>query len=259
MGVSLSKVMGAINGRCENRAKLKAVMLDLYPTEIKDINILLSVYETGIPDKLKIEKKIDETQYMTYVNRIVDEYGMQEMKAMEGLNAWIGLYIGNDIGEEYSQNLLKRKISAKQKMTISCQNENDVKKNGNIVLYDKSVYVEYRGFYKESDNKLIVNLCIENNSEKEIAVSLDNFLINRYNISLGNGWCKIISHSRYLASANYDFLVDVEDLDLYHISSVEELDFTLQIGTDFCEWDIDQKNIHIPFEKACSIKQLLKE
>ena len=119
MGVSLSKVMGAINGRCENRAKLKAVMLDLYPTEIKDINILLSVYETGIPDKLKIEKKIDETQYMTYVNRIVDEYGMQEMKAMEGLNAWIGLYIGNDIGEEYSQNLLKRKISAKQKMTIS--------------------------------------------------------------------------------------------------------------------------------------------
>ena len=53
--------------------------------------------------------------------------------------------------------------------------------------------------------------------------------------------------------------MDVEDLDLYNISSVEELDFTLQIGTDFCEWDIDQKNIHIPFEKACSIKQLLKE
>lgn len=37
----------------DDRSKLKAVLLDLYPTEKRMINLLLILYDYGVPEELK--------------------------------------------------------------------------------------------------------------------------------------------------------------------------------------------------------------
>ena len=43
----------------ESRAKLSAILRDLYPSERREINIVLDIYECGIADKIKHLKNID--------------------------------------------------------------------------------------------------------------------------------------------------------------------------------------------------------
>lgn len=46
----------------ESRAKLSSILRDLYPSERREINIVLDVYECGIADKIKHLKSIDALQ-----------------------------------------------------------------------------------------------------------------------------------------------------------------------------------------------------
>lgn len=51
----------------ESRAKLSAILRDLYPSERREINIVLDIYECGIADKIKHLKNIDALQVQAFV------------------------------------------------------------------------------------------------------------------------------------------------------------------------------------------------
>jgi hypothetical protein len=53
------------------------------------MNVLLDVYESGVPRKIKSAGTISDAQYAAYVQRIVNDYGLQERYVMEGLDVWI--------------------------------------------------------------------------------------------------------------------------------------------------------------------------
>lgn len=93
MKIELNKVLGYSKDCLQSRALMRAVILDLYPGEIREMNILLAVYESGIPRDIKSAGKITNEQYSSYVRKIVDDYGLQEKYAVEGLNAWIDICI----------------------------------------------------------------------------------------------------------------------------------------------------------------------
>lgn len=96
MEIDLNKVIGYSKDCLRSRALMRAVILDLYPEATREMNVLLTVYESGVPDKIRRDGKITDGQYEQYVRSIIDEYSLQEAPAIEALNAWIVLWLGED-------------------------------------------------------------------------------------------------------------------------------------------------------------------
>ncbi len=94
MDIDLSKVIGYSRDSLQSRALMRSIMLDLYPGKTREMNVLLDVYESGVPRKIKNDGNITDAKYVQYVQKIVDDYGMQEQWAVVGLNAWIDVCLG---------------------------------------------------------------------------------------------------------------------------------------------------------------------
>lgn len=99
MDIDLSKVIGYSRDSLQSRALMRAIIQDLYPGKIREMNILLDVYESGVPRQIKNDGNITDVEYARYIQKIVDDYGMQEQYAVLGLNAWIDLCLGNGTAE----------------------------------------------------------------------------------------------------------------------------------------------------------------
>ena len=95
MEIDLAKVLRYSAECLQSRAQMRAIMMDMYPGKTRDMNVLLSVYESGIPNKIKNDGQINGTQYKSYVKKIADDYGMKEIYITEALNAWIDIFLGS--------------------------------------------------------------------------------------------------------------------------------------------------------------------
>lgn len=115
MIINLSEVINYSKDSLQSRALMRSIMLDLYPGKTREMNILLNVYESGIPKIIKNDQAITDSQYAQYIAKIVDEYGMQEQCAIEGLNAWIDVCLGNGKSDKlhYSLSNLEEKSLGK--------------------------------------------------------------------------------------------------------------------------------------------------
>lgn len=76
----------------ESRAKLSAILRDLYPIERREINIVLDIYECGIADKIKHLKSIDALQVQTFCRQLEVEYALPAQYALCGLALWLEAY-----------------------------------------------------------------------------------------------------------------------------------------------------------------------
>lgn len=102
---------------------------------------------------------------------------------------------------------------------------------GKVLLDQDNIHVEYLGIDEYSSQSWIVNLYAENNTDNEIYLALSDTLINGFSMKLSNNGQSIPSHAKYLASPNFDLIIDTEDLDSYGIDSIETLTSTLCIKT----------------------------
>ena len=103
---------------------------------------------------------------------------------------------------------------------------------GNQVLYDENgLYIEYRGIYIYSESSLIVDLYIDNLLGEDIYVSLWNGRANRFAINFSNNGNTIKNDSIYLASANFEYIIRVDDLMKYGVTNLDRVDFDLIVKT----------------------------
>ena len=73
MEIDLSRVIGYSKDSLQSRALMRSIMLDLYPGKTREMNVLLSVYESGIPRKIMNEGTITDAKYAHYIQKIVDD------------------------------------------------------------------------------------------------------------------------------------------------------------------------------------------
>ena len=125
----------------------------------------------------------------------------------------------------------------------------ETEENISIPLLDEDVYVEYRGIYEYSDQSWIINLYLENNMDREVYLDLDDVLVNGYCISLANGNKSIPAGSKYLASTNFDYIINTEDLSAYGITEIKTLDFNLRIKDDWAGDSIYETPVNIDVNK----------
>lgn len=115
MEIELSKVIAYSKDCLQSRALMRSIMLDLYPGRTLEMNVLLCIYESGVPLEIKNNGNISEEQYKRYIKKIIDEYGLQEQYVIQGLNEWIKQCIS---AEKYN-NLSFFKVDEKIALSLS--------------------------------------------------------------------------------------------------------------------------------------------
>lgn len=89
------------NNFSKTRHMIRAYLKDVAPEEIRTINILLNVYESGIAKELYCSDKLSQNQYNNYIKRLVRDYGMNTKAAIGALNEWIDICIGKGVGSQF--------------------------------------------------------------------------------------------------------------------------------------------------------------
>ena len=93
MEIDLLEVIKCLDGKRQSRALMRSIMQDLYPGKNREMNTLLDVYESGIPQRIKEAGAIRTEQYEQYIHIIMDEYGLQQKYAENALDCWIDICI----------------------------------------------------------------------------------------------------------------------------------------------------------------------
>lgn len=115
--------------------------------------------------------------------------------------------------------------------------------NSEIILDENDILVKYTGIKEYSADSWIVNVSVENNRDSSIYFQLRDIQINSFSLDLSNNGITIPAHSKYIAFPNFNLIIDVDDLDSYGITSIDDLDFTVDISTSF----IGEKICEVPF------------
>lgn len=71
MDIDLSKVIGYSKDSLKSRTLMRAIMKDLYPDKTREMNVLLDIYESGVPKEIRNNGIISSEQYQQYVERIL--------------------------------------------------------------------------------------------------------------------------------------------------------------------------------------------
>lgn len=94
LNIDLNKVIENRKDCIHSRASMKEVLLDLYPNETREMNVLLSIYESGIPKRIKKEQMISDTQFSRDIQKIFNDYGILPELIVDGLKVWIDACLG---------------------------------------------------------------------------------------------------------------------------------------------------------------------
>jgi len=87
-----------------NRKLLAALIKDLFPSQPMQINLILVAFDTGIASDIQKTSHISNAFAFRYVKRLVDEYGINRMKADWAVALWCVCY---------GQRLLKKSCDIK--------------------------------------------------------------------------------------------------------------------------------------------------
>ena len=124
----------------ESRAKLSAILRDLYPSERREINIVLDIYESGIADKIKHLKSIDGLQVQAFCQQLENDYALSQDYALLGLSFWL---------EAYHVTLLQ--VPSARKTSIKNNHPVETSSGGSVESQDISLFPA-RSIYAHDTN-----------------------------------------------------------------------------------------------------------
>ena len=102
MEINLLEVI-KYNKKClQDKTLLRNIISDKYPQNVREMNVLLNVYDIGVLRDIACNASITELQYSSYVQKLINTYGLQEQLAIQGLNAWIDVFLGTGYSARFS-------------------------------------------------------------------------------------------------------------------------------------------------------------
>lgn len=104
-----------------SRATLRSYLLDMFPNDKKSANILASIYECGISQKIQLMKYLTEHDVQIFVNQLDREYGLAPKYAVEYIYIWadaLGVKCATTTGETVTEhNLFVSSVSQSNLVT----------------------------------------------------------------------------------------------------------------------------------------------
>lgn len=100
--IDLKKILKTYPNCLSSRATFRSHLLDMFPNEKKSANILASIYECGISQKIQHMKVLTEYDIQMFVNQLDREYGIAPKYAAEYIYVWadaLGIERASTTGE----------------------------------------------------------------------------------------------------------------------------------------------------------------
>lgn len=119
MSIDLQRALNYSDNFVKNRTQMRAYFRDVYPkAELRTLNLLLNVYELGIPKLLLIGTGITQNQYNAFIGKLEYEYGLTTESAVEALNMWVDACVSKGAGDHFSRVLLLSKTPKATPMPV---------------------------------------------------------------------------------------------------------------------------------------------
>lgn len=83
----------------DDRVSFRAYLTDMFPEEKLMINVLVTIYDSGLYRRISSSSKIDELTIQNFISQLESSYGMKQELARKGLQLWAEVY-GVTIGFE---------------------------------------------------------------------------------------------------------------------------------------------------------------
>lgn len=113
----------------------------------------------------------------------------------------------------------------------ACGASKQDKSNAKILIVDQDdVLVEYRGISKPYHDCLMIEFYIENNSDDDITMIVENDLVNGCYGLFSNRYADVPAHAKFLTSSHECFMLFDDNLEDYEIESIEMIQFDLVIS-----------------------------
>ena len=86
--IDLKPVVSKYNAFIDNGTRLKSLLFDIYPLETLDRNIIMSIFDSGVVDRLKKSGKITLADMKKFIKTVEDSYGINPELIQDGILAW---------------------------------------------------------------------------------------------------------------------------------------------------------------------------
>jgi hypothetical protein len=90
------------------RRKFEGLLRDFFPKETKRIRLLTNLHELAVPEEIRgADTVLDDKFAYRYVKRLVEEYGVDELNALWGVQVWCLCYGGEILGKSCDINFVE--------------------------------------------------------------------------------------------------------------------------------------------------------
>lgn len=182
--ISLKEVIDFSNNFSKTRHMIRAYLRDIAPEEeIRTINILLNVYESGIAKELFEAEKLLSNQYRIYIKRLEQDYGMSTEAAIEALNQWADVCIRKGAGTRFGNTILKGMDKRKEANNVEPPKEKLAISLGvnDVIFEDSSLRITFvkwkRIHYINTGDARIATFMFENRTNKKLSIFMENVSI----------------------------------------------------------------------------------
>ena len=201
--IDLRKIVEKYPNSISNRSQLAGLLHDLYPSDKREVNVALTVYDSGIATRLAGLNTLDSMQQNSIIKLLMDEYGLQEQLAADGLAIWAKAY-----GVSYTAHAISPKAQPIIGNESITHDPNTYAKAGSVVNGSHSEHVLKRAEAKEGrtilaevdgititingdpewkvDSKgscsIVLNITMVNTADKSRGISDDDCYVNGWKI-----------------------------------------------------------------------------
>jgi len=186
MKIDLESTVKFSDNFTKSRHQLRAYMRDIYPgMKLREVNILLNVYESGIAKTLSQTDKITAAQYGSFVNKLEYDYGMTTESAIEALNAWLDVCIRKGAGTRYGNSILKAKQVNEVSASIPTSAQKKISLGANETVFeDENVKVRFvrweRNSYLVGGNARTGYFVFENKSTDRLCIYMKDIAVDGF-------------------------------------------------------------------------------
>jgi len=185
--IDLREVISFSNRFSKTRHIVRAFLRDIAPEEdIRTINILLNVYESGIAKELYNMDTLLFNQYIIFVNRLERDYGMSTEAAVEALNLWVDICVKKGIGTRFGNAIFKKSEKDKKSAYNVSQKEKDAISLGinDVIFENKSLrvtFVKWRQVhYINTGNARVATFMFDNKTNEKLRIIFENVSVGGF-------------------------------------------------------------------------------
>lgn len=117
----------------DDKKKFTGLVKDFFPSQAKNINLLLMAYDLGLAADLQVVGRINNTFAFRYVKQLTEDYGVSRVNADWIVSVWCVCYGQNVLGKE-----CEIKLQGKDAEPSIQEEKTSTKKYGELFQYRQS-------------------------------------------------------------------------------------------------------------------------